>query len=160
VSAVRKFRVKSRLSSLAFRSGGVTAGQAVKQADAAVETMRESSLAMIDSLIAQIDERFGPGAKNRSAEAFDDLYLLCSNIIDVSLYLPGSGLDEASRAACELVDLSSRLGAWDWTAVDVHIGAMKVLRSAGMAMSEKQRRSILDGLARVTHKRVGERDAV
>jgi hypothetical protein len=160
VTAARKFRVKSRLASLAFRSGGVTASQALKQADAAVETLREPSLETIDSLLVQIDERFGPGAKNRSVEAFDDLYLLCSNIIDVSLYLPGSGLDEAARACCELVDLSGRVGAWDWTAVDVHIGAMKVLRSAGMAMSDRQRSSILEGLAKVTHKRVGDRDAV
>ena len=160
MTAARKFKIKSRLATLAFRSGGVTASQALKQANAAVETLREPSLAMIDSLLAKIDDRFGPGATNRPEESFEDLYLLCSNIIDISLYLPGSGLDEAARATCELVDLSGRIGAWDWTAIDVHIGAMKVLRTAGMAMSAHQRRSILDGLAKVTHKRVGDRDAV
>jgi hypothetical protein len=160
LTAARKFKIKSKLAAVAFRSGGVTASQALKQANAGIETLREPSLAMIDALLAEIDARFGPGAKTRSEEAFEDLYLMCSNIIDISLYLPGSGLDEAARASCELVDLSGRIGAWDWTAVDVHVGAMKVLRSAGMAMSEAQRRSILDGLAKVTHKRVGERDAI
>jgi hypothetical protein len=160
VSAVRKFKVRSRLSALAFKSGGITVNQALKQADAAIEPLRESSIALIDAALADIDERFGPAAANRSEASFDDLYLLCSNLIDFSLFLPDSGLDEAARAACDLIDLSSRFGAWDWTAVDVHVGALKVLRTAGSAMSEEQRRSILDGLAKVTHKRVGDRDAV
>jgi hypothetical protein len=158
VSKARKFRVRSRLATLAFQSGGVTASQALKQAEAALEPLRAPGLAAIDAAIAEIDARYGPAAAGRANESFEDLYRLSATIIDMAMFVPGSGLDDGARSFCGLVDLSHELDLWAWDAIDVHIEALRLLRTAGAAMSAAQRRSILDGLIQVTRKRVGDPD--
>jgi len=158
VSKARKFRVRSRLATLAFQPGGIMANQALKQAEAALEPLRGPGLAAIDAAIGEIDARYGPTAAGRANEPFEDLYRLCASIIDMGLFVPGSGLDDAARSFCGLVDLSHELDLWAWDAIDVHIEALRLLRTVGAAMSEAQRRSILDGLIQVTRKRVGDPD--
>jgi hypothetical protein len=155
-SKVRKFKIKSRLASLAFQPGGVSANQALKQADSALDSLRGPALAALDASIAEIDARYGPHAAGRADEPFEDLYRLSSSIIDMALFLPGSSLDNAARCFCGLVDLSHELDIRAWDAIDVHIEALKLLRIAGASMSGPQRQSILDGLGQVTRKRVGD----
>ena len=82
---------------LAFSPGGVSVNQALRQADAALEPLREASLAAIDASIAEIVARFGKAAAGRANEPFDDLYLLCSGIIDLGIFVVGTGLDDAAR---------------------------------------------------------------
>ncbi len=156
MSKVRKFRVKSRLATLAFQSGGISANQALKQADAGLESLRETALAALDAALAEIDARYGSNAAARANEPLDDLYRLSCNVIDMALFVPGSGMDDAARSFCALVDLSHELDIRAWDAIDVHIEALKLLRAAGAAMSGAQRQSILDGLVQVTRKRVGD----
>ena len=48
----------------------------------------------------------------------------------------GSGLDDAARAFCDLADICSEVGRWDWPAVDVHIAALHMLRATGDAMDK------------------------
>lgn len=156
MSKVRKFRVKSRLATLAFQSGGISANQALKQADAGLESLRGPGLAALDASLAEIEARYGPGAAGRTSEPLEDLYRLSCNVIDMALFVPGSGMDDAARCFCGLVDLSHELDIWAWDAIDVHIEALRLLRTAGAAMSAPQRQSILDGLIQVTRKRVGD----
>jgi hypothetical protein len=158
VSKVRKFRVKSRLATIAFQSNGVSANQALKQAEAGLQTLSGTGLAAIDAAMAEIDTRYGPNARNRQDEPFEDLYRLGAGIIDMAMFLPGSGVEDAARCLCSLVDLSHELDVRAWDAVDVHIEALRLLRAAGAAMSPGQRKSILDGLMQVTRKRVGNPD--
>jgi hypothetical protein len=156
VSTVKRFRVQSRLAAIAFQGGGLSANQALKQADKALEPLRPACLAAIDAAIAEIDTRFGRDANARGGEPTEDLYLLSSSVIDAGLFVQGSGLVEAAQSLCGLVDLSRELGTWSWAAVDVHIEALKLLRLAGATMSDAERASILDGLAKVTVKCVGD----
>lgn len=156
MSQVRKFRVKSRLATLAFQSGGISANQALKQADAGLDTLRGEGLAALDAAIAEIDARYGPNAAGRTGEPLEDLYRLSCSVIDMALFVPGSGMDDCARSFCGLVDLSHELDIQAWDAIDVHIEALRLLRLAGAAMSGPQRQSILDGLIQVTRKRVGD----
>ena len=156
MSVVKRFRVQSRLATIAFQGGGLTVNQALKGADEALEPLRPACLAAIDAAIADIDARYGRGAPMRAGEPTEDLYLLSSGVIDVAVFVQDSGLVGAAQSLCGLVDLSRELGVWSWDAVDVHIEALKLLRLAGTAMSDAQRSSILDGLAKVTIKCVGD----
>jgi hypothetical protein len=150
--------VKSRLAAIAFQSSGVSANQALKQADKGLESLRGPGLAAIDAALAEIEARYGHGAPNRLGEPFEELYRLSAGVIDMAMFVPGSGLDDAARCFCSLVDLSHELDIRAWDAVEVHIEALKLLRTAGAAMSAAQRQSILDGLVQVTRKRVGNPD--
>jgi len=144
------------LAVLAFNPGGVSVNQALRQADTALEPLREASLAAIDASIAEIVVRFGVAAPGRAEEPFEDLYVLCSGIIDLGIFVVGSGLDDAARYFCGLVDLSDELNIRAWDAIDVHIEALKLLRASGVAMTVAQRTVILDGLGKVTLRRVGD----
>ncbi len=159
MSSVRKFRVKTKLATEVLKGGGITASEALKRADAGLEPLREPCLVTVDRCLSEIDKRFGVSASGRSQEEFEDLYVLSSEIIDSSLGLPNSGIEHAARALCDLADLSLEKGIRDWQAVDVHIETLKLLRFRGQAFSQEQRQAVLDGLKKVTLKRVGDSSA-
>ncbi|GGL32931.1 chemotaxis protein CheE [Caulobacter rhizosphaerae] len=155
MSVMRKFRAPNRLSMLVRANGGVTAKDALAAADAALEPLRAESLAVLDAALAEIDARFGrPAAATRAAGAFQDLYALALRIIDVSGFLPGSCVDQAAVSFCALVDNCAEAGAWRWDAVDVHINALRLLRTADL--SPDQRRAVIDGLNKVSQRRIDE----
>ncbi|MDR6533165.1 hypothetical protein J2800_003926 [Caulobacter rhizosphaerae] len=155
MSVMRKFRAPNRLSMLVRANGGVTAKDALAAADAALEPLRAESLAVLDAALAEIDARFGrPAAATRAAGAFQDLYVLALRIIDVSGFLPGSCVDQAAVSFCALVDNCAEAGAWRWDAVDVHVNALRLLRTADL--SPDQRRAVIDGLNKVSQRRIDE----
>jgi hypothetical protein len=155
MSPVKKFRVQTRLSRLAINRGGITAHQAIKQADVALEALHETCVETIDVCLAEIERRFGPDAADRAKEPLRDLYDLSSQIIDVAIGLPNCGIDQAAHALCDLVDLSIASRRTGWVAIDVHIRALQLLRTHGASFSEKRRNAIIDGLREVVLKRFG-----
>jgi len=155
MSTVRKFRAPNRLSMLMRANGGMTAKDALAAADAALEPLRAESLAVLDAALAEIEARFGrTAAATRAAAAFQDLYALALRIIDVSGFLPGSCVDQAAVSFCALVDNCAEAGAWRWDAVDVHINALRLLRTADL--DPDQRRAVIDGLNKVSQRRIDE----
>lgn len=150
-------RVKSRLSRMALEPGGVTVAEGMKRANAALAAMREPSLAAIDGSLAELERRFGPAALQRDRERFADLSALSCKIIDLAMFATAE-FAEAARSTLELADECAVRGAWDWPTVDVHIGALALLRSQGERLSAEQRRAIVDGLQRVMQRRFGGPD--
>ena len=156
MSDVRSFRVVSKLARLATASGGVSAHESLQRADKALEALRAPCLIAMDAHMAEMERQFGSGAAGRNAEPPEDLYRLASRIIDVGMGLPESGVDDGARAICEMVARSRARGALDWASVDVHLAALKLLRSRGQTLSAAERLSVLAGLGNVLTKRVGE----
>jgi len=155
MSTVRKFRAPNRLSMLVRANGGVTVKDALAAADAALEPLRAESLAVLDAALAEIEARFGrSAATNRAAGAFQDLYALALRIIDVSGFLPDSCVDQAAVSFCALVDNCAEAGTWRWDAVDVHINALRLLRTADL--DPDQRRAVIEGLNKVSQRRIDE----
>jgi hypothetical protein len=150
---VRKFRPPNRLASMIKERGGVLAKDAIIAAEAGVESLREASLAALDETIAEIDQRFGKGAANRADESFEDLYLLSSKIIDVGQFVADVGIDKAAMSLCALADSLAEARTWRWDAVDVHLNALRLLRTVGQALPAAQRESMLEGLYQVSHHR-------
>lgn len=153
---VRKFRPPNRLASMIKDRGGLLAKDAIAAAEAGVETLRESSMAALDEALGEIEGRFGKDAPDRASQAFDDLYLLASRIIDVSAFVSDAGLDKAAMSLCGLADSCAEAGAWRWDAVDVHINALKLLRAVGAELPVEQRDAMLQGLYQVSHYRPDE----
>ena len=153
---VKMVRPPNRLRSAMAAAGGFSAREAIRRSEAAVDTLREPCLAAIDAALAQIEQGFGAAATGRDQQDFEVLYVLATRIIDSSIAVRNSGLDDAARALCDLADLSGEIGRWDWPAVEVHIEALRLLRSAGESMTKEQRRAVVEGLVKVTRKRVGD----
>jgi hypothetical protein len=152
MSVVRKFRAPNRLSMLVKASGGVMAKDALVAAEAALEPLRAESLAVLEAALAEIETRFGKSAlATRINETYQDLYALALRIIDVSGFLPGSCVDQAAISFCALVDNCGEAKIWRWDAIDVHINALRLLRTGGL--NPDQRRAVIDGLNKVSQRR-------
>jgi len=156
VSNVRFIRAPNKLALLARSKDGLSAGEAVRRANVALQSLEAASVDIIDENLALIDQAYGPGNPDRVNLSLDGLYDHASRIIDAGGGLPGSGLAECARKVCELVDRSRANHTRDWDAVDVHIATLKVLRAQGQSLTAAQRKSVLKGLSDVTTKRVGE----
>ena len=155
MSVVRKFRAPNRLSMLVKASGGVMAKDALEAAEAALEPLRAESLGVLDAALVEIESRFGKtAAATRASGAYQDLYTLALRIIDVSGFLPGSCVDQAAISFCALVDNCAEANAWRWDAIDVHINALRLLRTADL--SPEQRRAVIDGLNKVSQRRIDD----
>lgn len=148
---VRKFRPPNRLASMIKDKGGILAKDAVAAAEAGVESLRESSMAALDEALGEIDARFGKAAPERATESFEALYLLASRVIDVSMFVADAGIDKAAMSLCGLADSCGAAGAWRWDAVDVHLNALKLLRTHGSDLPVEQRDAMLEGLYQVSH---------
>lgn len=153
---VRKFRPPNRLAAQIKAGGGVLAKDALAAAEAGVETLREASMAALDETLALIERRFGKAAEGRATESYETLYLLASRIIDVGVFVADAGIDKAAMSLCGLADSCAEGKAWRWDAVDVHLNALKLLRSVGAQLPAAQRDAMLQGLYRVSHYRPEE----
>lgn len=147
----------NRFGSMTLGGGGKTAGDAAREADANLEVLRPRLLLELDARLEEVYQRFGNQAEGRASEPLQSLYDCALNIIDVAGGLPGSSIDEAARAVCELVSRAG--GVADWMAIDVHLAALRMLRAKGQILSVKEREAILVGLADVCLKIYGKPDA-
>lgn len=155
MSSVKKYAVKTKISSPEVRRGGIHVATALKRADAVLEELKPPCLESLHAEIATLVALHGPGGPRRSEADFDDIYLAALRVIDLSLFLPDSAVDEAARATCALVDLAQVRGVAPWDAIDVHIEAIRLLSTEGQAMPEAARTAIIEGLAKVAARRVG-----
>lgn len=160
MSKPKTIKFETRLSKEGFKAGGISVDDALKRADASLETLRGPCETAIDDALAQIESRFGAAAAGRESGRFDDLHRLAANIIDASIFARESGIDKAARALCQLTGLCQARNAWDWVAVDLHINALRLLRAAGPSLGQRERGAMIEGLKQVTRKRVGDPDAL
>jgi hypothetical protein len=154
VTTVRKLRLKSRLSTLIRRPGGMTAFQAAKKAEAGLDGLRPMCLAALDETLAEVYAKFGSQAPDRANAEMSELYMAGLKIIDCSIGLPHTDIDAAARALCALADLCEEAGVRDWVAVDVHIEVLRLLRATGWNLTQEQRAEMIESLSAVTRKRL------
>ncbi len=156
MSVVRKFRPPNRLAKMIKESGGLMAKDAITAAEVGVESLREVSLVVLDDTLAEIERRFGPAAADRQSESFEDLYTLSMRIIDVSTFVSDAGVDQAAVSLAATTDSCAEAGAWRWNAIDVHLHALRLLRTMGNQLPAADRQSMIEGLHKVSHRKTEE----
>lgn len=155
MSVVRKFRPPNRLSKLISSRGGLMAKDAIKAAEDGVESLRESCMAELDAVLAEIELRFSPGT-GREAESFETLYALTLRIIDVGAFVADAGVDQGAISLATLTDSCAEAGVWRWDAIDVHLNALRLLRSVGASLPPADRQAMLEGLYKVSHRKIDD----
>ena len=149
MSATRLIWVKSKLRGALGK--GITASEAVRNAEAAVAETYEANLVRLDDAIASLEQIVASVGKGAEPD-HQAVYSLATGIIDVSICVRDSYVDHAARALCDLMDQSAHQGVWDQEAVSVHVNALRLLRSAGPAMGPDHRAQVVQGLREVTRK--------
>jgi hypothetical protein len=150
MSVVRRFRPENRLAKLLETPGGVSVGQALSKASAALESIRESCMQALDQklvVLANMAERPANASRDEA------MYLLANEIFNESGSFGLSELSAAAYSLCTLLDSedrSSRRAA----AIRVHIDSMRALRHPDMAGDQAARAAVLEGLRNLTARQI------
>jgi len=152
MSEVKKSRMKPRLGQLMTQKGGMYVAEALKRADATLETLREPSLTGIDAYIAALDALLASGLDDAARVAA--LYARSSDIVSLSGAERNAAVQVAARSLCDLLDEADGLSASTLAGVQVHVASIKLLHRA--PDSPALHEPILQGLASVLEKQRGE----
>jgi hypothetical protein len=113
---------------LAHRVGkGVTRNEAVKRAEANIESIRDDGLANIDARITQLNETFAAPVAN-SAETIAALYETANAIAGTAAVFGLKALGSASYSLCDLLVRFEQNGVWNPSAVKLHLDGMRICR--------------------------------
>ena len=152
MSEVKKSRMRPRLGQLMAQKGGMYVAEALKRADATLETLREPSLVGIDDYIAALEILLASDAE--SATRIERLYARAADIVSLCGAERNEAVQVAARSLCDLLDEAGALTPSVQAGVKVHIASIKLLHraDANSAMHD----IILQGLASVLEKQRGE----
>ncbi|WP_426030425.1 hypothetical protein [Caulobacter sp. DWP3-1-3b2] len=168
MSEVKKSRMRPRLGQLMAQKGGIYVGEALKRADATLETLREPSLVGIGHHIAARGGRRGPPAPGAARGGggprgppppdgparIEGLYARAADIVSLCGAERNEAVEIAARSLCDLLDEAGALTPTVQAGVKVHVASIKLLHraDANSAMQD----IILQGLASVLEKQRGE----
>jgi hypothetical protein len=143
---VRKFAATNRLAEMIGLPGGSTVGDALAGAEAAIERYRPEVVKDIDARIGELEDLAAQTTPDPKS-----LYRTAAGIIEHAGLFGMGDLGKAAYSLCELVDRLEQRGVWDTASVEVHIGAMHLLRNLP-ENDGGQRARLLNGLNAVTAK--------
>jgi hypothetical protein len=151
MSEVKKSRMKPRLGQLMAEKGGMYVAEALKRADAALETLREPSLSGIDSYIALLDGLLASDLDD--VTRISALYRRAADIVSLSGAERNESVEVAARSLCDLLDDAESLTPSLLAGVQVHVASIKLLHRA--AADPTVQGPILQGLAALVEKQRG-----
>jgi len=152
MSQVKKSRMKPRLGQLMSQKGGIYVAEALKRADATMETLREPSLTGIDDYLTALDALLASDLDE--AAVMEGLYARAGDIVSLSGAEHNEAVQIAARSLCDLLDEAHGLTPSVLAGIKVYIASIKLLHRApdDAALHEP----ILQGLASVLEKQRNE----
>jgi len=133
------------LGTLLNAPGGIRIGDALKQAAANLELIREPCLEELDQRIGQLDALSSEHGAQPDDAVKLEMYQISNDIHAVAGVVALADLSAAAFSLCELIDRLRGKQAWNKPAIDVHIASLHLLRSS----SDEDRTSIVDNLYRL-----------
>ena len=155
MTQVKKSRMKPRLGQLMAQKGGMYVAEALKRADATMETLREPSLSGIDDYITALDALLTSGLDE--AVLMEGLYARAGDIVSLSGAERNEAVQIAARSLCDLLDEAHGLTPSVLAGIKVYIASIKLLHRA--PDDAALHGPILQGLASVLEKHRGENRA-
>jgi len=149
MSKVRIFFRENPLARMVRGAGGVRFEEAVAQAHANLDSIREDCIAAVDTDIARLDLLLDRAMHRPDPVALSEAYQRSNAIAGVAGSCGMAELGEAAFSLCELLDRIMHSEGWNAQAAAVHLNAIKLLRSMAGAASGGPGRAVLDGLREV-----------
>jgi len=152
MTQVKKSRMKPRLGQLMKQAGGMYVAEALKRADATMETLREPSLLGIDDYITAMDALLTSG--QAEAIVMEGLYARAGDIVSLSGAERNEAVQVAARSLCDLLDEAEGLTPSIVAGIKVYIASIKLLHRA--PDNPELQQPVLQGLASVLEKHRSE----
>lgn len=135
-----------RMAELVNRPGGLTAREAVSSAELRLETIRESSLkelaTMVDDMISMGDEL----SRVTCVMTSQKLYATSNSIVGIAGVFGMPELGEVALSLCTLLDRQSLAGTWHKGAVELHLNSLRLMCQGGATTLN---RSVIQALHQV-----------
>ncbi|KQS56116.1 hypothetical protein ASG17_08780 [Brevundimonas sp. Leaf363] len=153
---VLRIPVKSRLSTLIDRPGGVSVGVAVARAEANQATLKDQAMVVVDAALTQLLTTPAPSADDQDW-VLRKIYVASNAVIDAAGPFSMTDLCQAAAGLCDLID-AHRDGPFDWRIVQSHAQAMRLLKDLP-AEDETGRAALRDHLRQVVERKLGAAEA-
>ena len=146
MSVVRVYKPKYRLARQLRTDPNITTATAIRQAEAAVASLRERLLTEVDDQIARAEAALIDVLGTADREATERIYDCGDRLSGVAGACGLGALGDAALGACDLIDWMRQNEHWEPNALAVHVAALRLLRGGP---DEAAAKDVLDGLARV-----------
>jgi hypothetical protein len=146
VTVVKYIPYRNRLAKLIRLPGGAPVREALAKAEANVEALRASSLAIIDDMLAEID-RLGAPRTSPDGRDSGQIYDVANQLVGIAGLFGLEAVGQAALSLCELVDCTSEVGC-EREEMDVHIRSLHLLRRPE-ALGQVGQDAVLKGLVNV-----------
>lgn len=144
MTIVRNLRGRNTLSGKMSRPGGRTVAEAIKAAEAGLDSHREEGMRSLTVILSQLETVCA--AREKGGEA--RVYELASAFADMAGFFDTGPLYAAAFSLCETSDRMTAGACWQWPSVQVHVRAMRLILAAGCESTEASR-LLLTALASV-----------
>jgi hypothetical protein len=151
VSVVSILRPILRLPKLLREPGGVPLVEAVAQARSNLDAASAGYLRELEGGLGEIT------AEAAKMSAFDDasltaIYQRAGNLIGIASVCGRKSIDDALLSLCDLLDHLRTRETLDSEAINVHLGALRLLLQNPQLEGQAGAQTILDGLHRVSQR--------
>lgn len=144
MSGGRKTPANSSLARKMAAPGGRTVAQAVREAEAGLDSHREDGMRAIAAALAKLEA--GCAARDDAAQA--GIYERAAELADMAGFFETGPLYKAAFSLCEASDRMTESGVWHWPSIEVHVRALRRILSDG-CREDDAARMMLAGLAGV-----------
>jgi hypothetical protein len=145
---VRTHFPQNRLTTLINRPGGTWRDEAIAEATRQVETLRDTSMDTVDTLIAKLEAIAARKGQN-ATEQLKEIQATADQIITIAGTFGLVFLVETAKRLCDLAQAFLARGRADGEAIAVHIRAIRLFGPKGTALDDQAANSILLELRRV-----------
>jgi hypothetical protein len=150
VKPANTFKYENRLAKSIVTKGGMSASEALNAAQAAVNEMREPTIAEID---ANLKEIYGLADQMKAGGVFDEerlqkMYVCANRVVAMGGVFGLGELGQAAYSLCELVSRFQTLERFQSSMIQVHADGLRLLRNPG-DHAAAIREEVLNGLRQV-----------
>ena len=142
-----------RLAELVNRPGGITADEAVRAAEARLNTIRDAGLTELGQMVEHMQAAGGALARSPSLSVCDELYAVSNSLVGVAGVFGLPELGEVAFSLCTLLDRQRRSGSWDGETVYLHVNSAKLMLSSDA--DQAARRAVISALQQVVSRLYG-----
>lgn len=141
-TTARLFKVRPAIADQVRLPGGKKVGEAVAAADAALDDQRASA---VEGLTQGV-ERLEALCREPSDAQFALLYPIAANLAGTAGFFETGPFYRAVYSLCELTERLNAVGRRDWSSVDVHVKALRLILTTGFE-DGPEAAAMLDGLS-------------
>ena len=141
-NAARLFKVRPAIADQIRLPGGKKVGEAVAAADAALDDQRASA---VEGLVQGV-ERLEALCRERSDDGFALVYPIAAHLAGTAGFFETGPFYRAVYSLCELTEKLGAAGRRDWSSVEVHVKALRLILTTGFD-DGPEARAMLDGLS-------------